>query len=69
MTSKKIREGLIKAGVKNLKEFGYPGVTSENILTDRVYKQFFIFLLKSGENINVTPEIEIVRLKLLEELA
>ena len=36
-----IRGKLIEAGVKNLKEFGYPHVSSDNILTDMVYSRFF----------------------------
>ena len=36
------REILIANGVRNLKEFGYPGVTKENILTDPIYREFFI---------------------------
>ncbi len=69
MTQKQIRDGLIKAGVKNLQDFGYPCVDSSNILTDIVYKKFFVLLLKSEENINVMPQIEIARLGLLQELA
>lgn len=40
-----IKEKLIAAGVRNLKEFGYPGVTKENILTDYVYARFFKSML------------------------
>ena len=39
MTNEQIREHLLKAGVKNLKEFGYTEVTTETILTDEVYKE------------------------------
>ena len=46
MTNEQIREHLLKAGVKNLKEFGYPEVTSETILTDEVYKEFFKSMLE-----------------------
>jgi len=41
-----IREKLINAGIRNLKEFGCPAVNSENILTDRVYSQFFKSMLE-----------------------
>jgi len=39
MTNLQIREHLLKAGVKNLKEFGYPEVTTETILTDEIISQ------------------------------
>jgi len=45
----KIESKLIAAGVKNLKEFGYPKCDSENILTDRIYKQFFISMLEDNK--------------------
>lgn len=38
---KNLETKLIENGVKNLKEFGYPYVNSENILTDEIYKEFF----------------------------
>lgn len=43
-----IREKLIKAGVRNLKEFGYEHVDDKNILTDVVYSQFFLSMLKDN---------------------
>ena len=49
MTNEQIREHLLKAGVKNLKEFGYPEVTTETILTDEVYKEFFKSMLKENK--------------------
>lgn len=48
MTNEQIREHLLKAGVKNLKEFGYPEVTIENILTDEIYKEFFKGMLEDN---------------------
>jgi hypothetical protein len=48
MTNEQIREHLLKAGVKNLKEFGYPEVTTETILTDEVYKEFFKSMLEEN---------------------
>jgi hypothetical protein len=61
-----MREKLIKAGVKNLKEFGYPSVNKKNILTDEIYKRFFISMLKDsmGHGKIVDNEIE----KLLNEI-
>lgn len=49
MTNEQIREHLLKAGVKNLKEFGYPEITSETILTDEVYKDFFKSMLEDNK--------------------
>lgn len=40
------REQLIEAGVHNLKQFGYPTVNAENILTDMIFKEFFKSMLK-----------------------
>ena len=48
MTNEQIREHLLKAGVKNLKEFGYPEVTTKTILTDEVYKIFFKSMLEDN---------------------
>lgn len=44
-----IESGLIAAGVKNLKAFGYPNCTAENILTDAVFSQFFASMLESNK--------------------
>jgi len=42
MTNEKIKAGLIKAGVKNLEEFGYPNVNKENILSEDEIKYLFL---------------------------
>lgn len=39
---------LIAAGVRNLREFGYPAVTAANILTDQVYRKFFKAMLEGN---------------------
>jgi len=44
----KTRDGLIQAGIRNLREFGYPDVNAENILTDRVYSAFFVSMLRDS---------------------
>lgn len=36
-----MEDKLIQAGIKALKEFGYPGVTKDNIITDTIYSEFF----------------------------
>ncbi len=43
-----VQSKLVDAGVRNLKEFGYPGVTTENIMTDTVYKAFFASMLRDN---------------------
>jgi len=43
-----IRQRLIEGGVKNLKEFGYPGVSEENIITDEVYSRIFVGMLRDN---------------------
>lgn len=48
MTTGQIRDAILFAGVKNLKEFGYPEVNKENILTDIVYSQFFKSMLNDN---------------------
>ena len=51
-----MKEKLIAAGVKNLHAFGYPKCDQYNILTDQVYKAFFVSMLKdnkgNGESID-----------------
>ena len=55
-----IKAKLIEAGVKNLKEFGYPVVNKDNILTDMVYSQFFLSMLKEnkGQRMDVDAAID-----------
>ena len=40
-----IKSKLIAAGVKNLREFGYPDCTKDNILTDAIYSELFKCML------------------------
>lgn len=46
---------LLKGGVRNLKEFGYPSVDEYNILTDRIYGRFFERMLEehAGNKVEV----------------
>jgi hypothetical protein len=41
-----MRSSLIQAGVKHLRDFGYPKCNSDNILTDRIYRAFFVKMLQ-----------------------
>lgn len=66
MTFDPVRDQLLRAGVRNLKEFGYPNVTKENILTDYVFKKFFKGMLEDnkGKSARHDPVIE----QLLKEI-
>jgi hypothetical protein len=66
MTNEQIREHLLKAGVKNLKEFGYPEVTTETILTDELYKEFFKLMLE--ENLGNGKQVDEVINQLLSDV-
>lgn len=67
MINEQIREHLLKAGVKNLKEFGYPEVTTETILTDGIYKMFFKSMLE--DNLGNGKQVDEVINQLLSEVA
>jgi hypothetical protein len=56
LTKSQIKEKLIKTGVKNLKEFGYPDCNEANILKDDVYKIFFKGML--DENLGQGKSID-----------
>lgn len=47
-----MKETIIKLGIKNLKEFGYPDVTEKTILTDEIYSAFFQSMLESNLGVN-----------------
>lgn len=61
-----IQDKLIAAGVKNLKAYGYPAVTAENILTDPIYREFFRSMLKEnlGQSKSIDTEINAVLARL-----
>lgn len=67
MAEQVIREKLIEAGVKNLTEFGYPQVNTENILTDIVYAGFFTSMLKENLGKSNSQVDEVIN-RLLGEL-
>ncbi len=67
-TESRIRDGLLAAGVKNLKEFGYPSCNKKNIMTDMVYRKFFLHMLEGEENDTKIANIETVRQSLIAEL-
>ena len=49
MTNEQIKDKLLTAGVGNLKQFGYPEVNKENILTDMIYAGFFKSMLNDNK--------------------
>lgn len=57
-----IRQKLIEAGVKNLKEFGYEYADTTNILTDEIYSAFFLSMLNDnkGHRADIDKEIDIL---------
>ena len=62
-----IRDKLIAAGVKNLREFGYPSCDDKNILTDMVFSRFFVSMLKDNKG-QAGAEVDSVIDVLLEEI-
>lgn len=59
-----IENKLIDAGVRNLQEFGYPGCTKDNILTDMIYSAFFKNMLESNLGKGFDQEIRNLMRKL-----
>lgn len=41
-----VRHTLLEAGVRNLMEFGYPSVNTENITKDYIFRKFFRSMLE-----------------------
>jgi len=67
MERSKIRKNILEAGVKNLKTFGYSNATTENILTDKIYKEFFKEMLNS--NIGESSDSDAVINELLTQIS
>ncbi len=55
-----IQEKLIKAGVRNLKEFGFPGCNTETIITDPVYSAFFSRMLGENKDQGFDADIDVL---------
>ena len=64
LSQRQIRAKIIANGVRNLKEFGYPSVTPENILTDMIFRKFFKSMLE--DNLGKGQDVTIG--ELLEEI-
>ena len=65
-----MRKKIISLGIKHLKDFGYPTVNEDNIITDIVYSSFFENMLEetiddeNNSNGVITKECQ----KLLDEI-
>jgi hypothetical protein len=62
-----LREKLIMAGVKNLKDYGYPSCSPENIMTDQIYKAFFASMLRDNMG-KVSPSVDAEIRRMLAEM-
>ncbi len=64
--SAEFREKVIEVAVKAAHEFGYPDCDKNNILTDEVYKMFFVSILRQslGPSMAINDEIK----KLVNEI-
>lgn len=67
MTNEQIKQHLIAAGVKNLKEFGYPYANEQNILTDEIYSGFFVSMLNDNKGLS-TKQVDSVIDEILNEI-
>ena len=68
LSKQQVRDHFLKMGVKNLKEFGYPSVTTENILTEYIFRKMFQGMLEDESNITSSKTVESVRLELIAEI-
>lgn len=66
MKKEQIKEHLLKAGVKNLKDFGYPSVNKENIITDIIYSDFFKEMLEQNKGQSTSLVDDVIDELLLE---
>jgi len=57
-----MKNQIVNNGVANLKEYGYPNVNNKNIMTDTIYKAFFLSMLQDNLGTNETAD------KVLNEL-
>lgn len=55
-----IKETLLKSGVKALKDYGYPDVDTDNIITDLIYSAFFKEMLigTKGKRSDIDKEVD-----------
>lgn len=53
--AKDLRSVMIAGGVHDLRKFGYPGCTAENITSDLIYSSFFDSQLEEGRRQITAP--------------
>ena len=71
MTTEQIKNKLIEAGVRNLKAFGYPDISKDNILTVPIFSMFFKSMLEdecNSSTLKKYPNIDKARKELLAEI-
>jgi len=61
-----LRTTILNSAVRSLKEFGYPSVNAENIITDRVYCRFFKSQLLEAKGYR--KDVDVVIDELLKEI-
>ena len=66
VTNDQIREQLLEAGAINLRKFGYPDCTAENIMSSMVFRAFFKGMLE--DNKGKSPTVDEVIQELLTEI-
>ena len=59
-----IQQKLIKNGIKNLNEFGYPDVTEQTLFTDLIYSQMFKRMLEESKGHGFDADIDILLSKI-----
>lgn len=64
----KVRQYILNAAVRNAHEFGFLHCTTESILKDEVYRQFFRKMLEDDENQTRNQDVEAVKAELLKEI-
>lgn len=67
MSNDQIRLELMKKGVENLHEYGYPTASLENILTDQIFSRFFESMLRDNEG-KMTPQVDAVIAEIRKEI-
>ncbi len=63
-----IRRRAIESGVRSLREFGYPTVNADNIMTDKVYRAFFRSQLEEAASLGDNSKISDVLRSMISEI-
>ena len=63
-------ENIIKEGIRSLREFGYPYVNENNIITDKIYSNLFKSFLNelTYDYENVNEEVVRIANKLINKI-